>query len=83
MSAKRKQSTLKEFCRDEDDDELDDGATEEYACRNDEQLEKETSEAVVEAIGIRHPLMYDVFNLCEMAHENKLFSFKYKMLKDT
>ena len=26
--------------------------------------------------------MYDVFNLCEMAHENKLFTFKYKMLKE-
>ena len=82
MSAKRKQSTLKEFSTDEEDDEIDDGATEEYACQNDEQLEKETSEAVVEAIGVRHPLMYDVFNLCEMANENKLSSFKCKMLKE-
>ena len=82
MSAKRKQSTLKEFSTDEEDDEIDDGAAEEYACQNDEQLEKETSEAVVEAIGVRHPLMYDVFNLCEMANENKLSSFKCKMLKE-
>ena len=81
MSAKRKQSTLKEFSTDEEDDEIDDAAAEEYACQNDEQLEKETSEAVVEAIGVRHPLMYDVFNLCEMANENKLSSFKCKMLK--
>ena len=82
MSAKRKQSTLKEFSTDEEDDEIDDAAAEEYACQNDEQLEKETSEAVVEAIGVRHPLMYDVFNLCEMANENKLSSFKCKMLKE-
>ena len=82
MSAKRKQSTLKEFYTDEEDDEIDDAAAEEYACQNDEQLEKETSEAVVEAIGVRHPLMYDVFNLCEMANENKLSSFKCKMLKE-
>ena len=82
MSAKRKQSTLKEFSTDEEDDEIDDAAAEEYACQNDEQLEKETSEAVVEAIGVRHPLMYDVFNLCEMANENKLSSFKCKMFKE-
>ena len=82
MSAKRKQSTLKEFSTDEEDDEIDDAAAEEYACQNDEQLEKETSEAVVEAIGVRHPLMYDVFNLCEMANENKLSSFKCKMLRE-
>ena len=82
MSAKRKRSTLKEFSTDEEDDEIDDAAAEEYACQNDEQLEKETSEAVVEAIGVRHPLMYDVFNLCEMANENKLSSFKCKMLKE-
>ena len=80
MSAKRKRST--EFSTDEEDDEIDDAAAEEYACQNDEQLEKETSEAVVEAIGVRHPLMYDVFNLCEMANENKLSSFKCKMLKE-
>lgn len=43
---------------------------------------KKTSEAVVEAIGVRHPLMYDVFNLCEMANENELSSFKCKMLKE-
>ena len=82
MSAKRKQSTLKEFSIDEEDGEVDDCAAEEYACQDDEQLEKETSEAVVEAIGVRHPLMYDVFNLCEMANENKLSSFKCKMLKE-
>ena len=82
MSAKRKQSTLKEFSTDEEDDEIDDGAAEEYACQNDEQLEKETSEDVVEAVGVRHPLMSDVFNLCEMANENKLSSFKCKMLKE-
>ena len=60
MSAKRKQSPLKELSMDEEDSEIDDCAAEEYACQEDEQ---ETSEAVVEAISVRHPLMYDVFNL--------------------
>ena len=33
-------------------------------------------------IGVKHPLMYDVYNLCEMAYENKLSSFKVKMLRE-
>ena len=63
MSAKRKQSTLKEFSIAEEDGEVDDCAAEEYACQDDEQLEKETSEAVVEAIiiGVRHPLICLIF----------------------
>ena len=40
------------------------------------------SEAVVAAIAVKHPLMYDVHNLCEMAYENKISSFKVKMLRE-
>ena len=82
ISPKRKQSTLKELSIEEEDGEIDDCAAEEYACQDDERMEKDTSEAVVEAIGVRHPLMYDVFNLCELANENKLSSFKCNMLKE-
>ena len=64
----------------EDSDELDDNVEEEYACELDKQLLQETSEAVVAAIGVKHLAMYDVYNLCEMVKENKLFSFKVKML---
>ena len=31
------------------------------------------SEAVMETIAARRPLMYDEYNLCEMAHGNQLF----------
>ena len=33
-------------------------------------------------IGVIHPVMYDVYNLCEMVAENKLSSFKVKMLRE-
>ena len=82
ISAKRKQSSSKESSRDDDDYELDNGVTEEYACQIDEQLLEENSEAVVAAIGVKHPLMYNVYNLCEMAYEKKLSSFKVKMLRE-
>ena len=35
MSARRKQSTLKEFSTGEEHDEIGNGAAEEYACQND------------------------------------------------
>ena len=41
----------------------------------------ENGDAVVSEIGAIHPVMYDVCNLCEMVAENKLSSFKVKMLR--
>ena len=82
ICAERKQSSSKESSRDNDDDELDDGVAEEYACKIDEQLLAENSEAVVAAIGVKHQLMYDVYDLCEIAYEKKLSSFKVKMLRE-
>lgn len=67
---------------DDDDDDADDDAVEEYACQIDEQLLEETSEAVVAEIGVQHPVMYDVYNLCEMVSEKKVHSFKVKMLRE-
>ena len=60
ISAKRKQSSLKESSRDNDDDELDDSDAEEYACRIDDRLFEANSEAVVAAIAVKHPLMYEI-----------------------
>ena len=82
ISAKRKQSSSKESSRENDDDELDDSDAEEYACQIDDRLFEANSEAVVAAIAVKHPLMYDVQNLCEMAYENKISSFKVKMLRE-
>ncbi|KAL9954031.1 hypothetical protein ACROYT_G041519 [Oculina patagonica] len=83
LAAKRKQSGVQDVNSEgEDSDDLDDDVEEEYACQLDEQLLQETSEAVVAAIGVKHPAMYDVYNLREMVKENKLFSFKVKMLRE-
>ena len=82
ISAKRKQSSSKESSRDNADDELDDSDAEEYTCEIDDLLFQANSEAVVAAIAVKHPLMYDVHNLCEMAYENKISSFKVKMFRE-
>ena len=80
--AKRKQSSSKESSRDNADDELDDSDAEEYASQIDDRLFEANIEAVVAAIAVKHPLMYDVHNLCELAYENKISSFKVKMLRE-
>ncbi|KAK3700601.1 hypothetical protein QZH41_010510 [Actinostola sp. cb2023] len=59
-----------------------DGSTEEYAQIADEEQLRETSEAVLAVIGITHPVMYDVYDLCTMKAEQKLASFKVKMLME-
>ena len=83
ISAKKKQSSSKESSRDNADDELDDSDAEEYACEIDDLLFQANSEVVVAAIiAVKHPPMYDVHNLCEMAYENKISSFKVKMLRE-
>lgn len=82
ISAKMKHSSAKEVSRGHDSDELDDDIDEEYADKIDEQRLEETSEAVVAVVGVKHPVMYDVYNLCEMAYEKKLSLFKVKMLRE-
>ena len=39
-------------------------------------------EEVIEFLGVKHPIVFDVFNLCEYYHSNKLSSFNVNMLKD-
>ncbi len=65
--------------REEDDDE---DLLEEYACDLDEHSLRETADAVQEKIGLAHPIIYDVYNLCMFAREGKLASFKVKMLRE-
>ena len=45
-------------------------------------IQRKTSQAVLDEIGVTHPIMYDVYNLCDMAHNDKLSSFTVKMLKE-
>ena len=68
LSAKRKQSDGKETSAVDDDEEL----VEEYASLTDEQMLEKASGAVESEIGVKHLVMYDVYNLCEIAYENRL-----------
>ena len=43
-------------------------------------LEK-ASVAVQSEIGVKHPVIYDVYNLCEMAFLNRLSFFKVKTIR--
>ena len=39
-------------------------------------------EEVIENLGLKHPIIFDVYNLCQYYHGNKLSSFNVSMLKD-
>jgi hypothetical protein len=67
---------------DDDDDDNDDDDIEEYAYDCDEQLQKGTCQAVLDEIGVTHPIMYDIYNICEMACNQQLSTFTVKMLKE-
>ena len=74
LSAKRKRLDGKQTSSDD---------AEEFASLTDEQmLEKANVDVQSEISGIKHPVMYDIYNLCEMAFENKPLFFKVKMLKE-
>ena len=51
----------------------------EHVSRQNENVFDEIHNTVLSEIGVIH--LYDVYNLCEMVAENKLSSFKVKMLR--
>lgn len=80
--SQRKQSDGKETSSDDAEPEE---LAEEYSSLTDltdEQMLEKASVAVQFEIGVKHTVMYDVYNLCEMAYENKLSFLKVKMLKE-
>jgi len=64
------------------DTEEEDDLAEEYACKLDEEHFRETREAVLREVGLTHPILYDIYDLCTFAREAKLPTFKVKMLRD-
>ena len=72
LSAKRKQSDGKLTFSDDDEPDDDEELAEEYASLTDEQMLEKASVAVQSEIGVKHPVIYDVYNLCEMVFENRL-----------
>ena len=80
LSAERKQTDGKETSSGDDEPDENEELAEEYASLTDEQMLEKASVAVQSEIGVKHPVMYNVYNLCEMAFENRLSFFKVKML---
>ena len=66
---------------DTDAEELDD-LVEEYACDIDEERLRETRETVLERIGLAHPILYDIYDLCTLSRDGKLPTFKVTMLRE-
>ena len=50
----------------------------------DEEDEEQCQDAeeVMENLSLKHPIVFDVYNLCQYFHDNKLSSFNVNMLKD-
>ncbi|RMX51156.1 hypothetical protein pdam_00015788 [Pocillopora damicornis] len=67
-----KQSDGKETSSDDDEPDDNEELAEEYASLTDEQMLEKANVALESEIGVKHPVMYDVYNLCEMAFENRL-----------
>ena len=36
----------------------------------------------MENLGLKHPIVFDLYNLCQYFHDNKLSTFNVNMLKD-
>lgn len=64
------------------DTEEDNDLAEEYTCKLDEEHLRETREAVLGEIGLTHPILYDIYDLCTFARQEKLPTFKVKMLRE-
>ena len=79
MSASIKKGTEspKETEGNEDDDTL-----ENYLNEIDEENIRTTSLAAQDKLGLLHPIVYDIYDICEMAKDNKLATFNVQMLKD-
>ena len=64
------------------DTEEDDDSAEEWACELDEEHLRETGESVLGKVGLTHPILYDIYDLCTFTREVKLPTFKVNMLKE-
>ena len=47
-----------------------------------EQERYEALEEVLELLGVKHPIVYDVYDLCKYYEDNLLSSFNVSMLRD-
>lgn len=85
-SIKRGQQAIAEPSKKEssstDTEDDDDDLIEEYACDVDEECLIAIRESVTAEISLIHPILYDVYDLCKLAKEEELLTFKVKMLRE-
>ena len=48
----------------------------------DEGCLREARDTVMDEIGLKHPIMFDIYDVCSLAREARLPSLKVKMLRD-
>lgn len=78
LSKKRKTSTLPNTEKETEDED----STDEDDFDEDEIDHMNTVHAVINEIGLCHPIVYDVYDLCDYAKHNKLNAFTVPMLKE-
>ena len=64
------------------DEEDDDDLLEVYASDGDEECLREARHKVMYEIGLKHPIMFDIYNVCTLAGEGRLPSLKVKIRRD-
>lgn len=59
----------------EDDDEEEDEG-------DDQEQQRQVVEEVMDNLGLKHPIVFDVYNVCQHYHNNELSSFNVNTLRD-
>ena len=54
---------------------------EDVECLVEDSERQELMQKITDEVGLKHPITYDSYDLCEFYHENKLSSFNVPMLK--
>ena len=49
----------------------------------DEERLRKARDAIMDEIGLKHPIMFDIYDVCSLAREARLSSLKFKMLRGT
>ena len=63
-------------------EEVEDMAEDDFQSAADEASTEELINVGVQKLKIRHPISYDVYNLCDMVARSKLKTFSVSVLKD-
>ena len=65
-----------------DVDDEDDDLIEASASDVDEECLREARNTIMDEIGLKHPIMFDIYDVCSLAREGRLPSLKVKILRD-